>query len=121
MLLTIDEGRMALHLARSAIEYAVSKKPKPAFSLTPVFTDKRGVFVTLTREGQLRGCIGFPYPVMALGDAIEDAAVAAATGDPRFPPVRKDELSSIRLEVTILTVPATLDGDRKKSKLESMA
>jgi uncharacterized protein len=111
MLLTIDEGRMALHLARGAIEYAISKKPKPAFSLTPVFTDKRGVFVTLTRGGELRGCIGFPYPVMALGDAIEDAAVAAATGDPRFPPVRKDELSSIRLEVTILTVPATLDGD----------
>jgi uncharacterized protein (TIGR00296 family) len=109
MLLTTDEGRMALRLARGAIEYAIGKKPKPALALTPVFNDKRGVFVTLTKSGQLRGCIGFPYPVMPLGDAIEDAAVAAATGDPRFPPVRKDELSSVTLEVTILTVPTPLD------------
>jgi hypothetical protein len=48
---------------------------------------------------------------MPLGDAIEDAAVAAATGDPRFPSVRKDELAIILLEVTILTVPVTLEGD----------
>jgi uncharacterized protein (TIGR00296 family) len=111
MLLTTDEGKMALQMARGAIEYAVGKKPKPALALTPVFNDKRGVFVTLTRAGQLRGCIGFPYPVMQLGDAIEDAAVAAATGDPRFPPLRKDELTLIRVEVTILTVPTPLKGD----------
>ncbi|MGA2912411.1 MAG: TIGR00296 family protein [Methanoregula sp.] len=109
MLLNTDEGRMAIRLARGAIEYAIGKKPKPALSLTPVFNDKRGVFVTLTKASQLRGCIGFPYPVMPLGDAIEDAAIAAATGDPRFPAVRKDELSSIRVEVTILTVPTRLD------------
>ena len=77
--------------------------------------DKRGVFVTLTKAGELRGCIGFPYPVMPLGDAIEDAAVAAATGDPRFPPVRKDELASVRLEVTILTVPLPVEGESGKT------
>ena len=109
MLLTTDEGGIALQLGRGAIEYTIGKKPKPVLCLTPVFHDKRGVFVTLTKAGQLRGCIGFPYPVMPLGDAIEDAAVAAATGDPRFPPVRKDELSSVRVEVTILTVPTLLD------------
>src|SRR5512136_2384105 len=108
MLLTTDEGRMALRLARGAIEYSIGNKPKPFLALTAVFNEKRGVFVTLTKAGQLRGCIGFPYPVMPLGDAIEDAAVAAATGDPRFPRVRKDELSSIMLEVTILTVPTPL-------------
>ena len=72
-------------LARGAIEYTIVKKPKPMVHLTPVFSEKRGVFVTLTKQGQLRGCIGFPYPVMPLGDAIEDAAVAAALEDPRFP------------------------------------
>lgn len=113
-LLSTDEGEIAVRLARGALEYAIIKKPKPAIPLTPVFGDKRGVFVTLTREGELRGCIGFPYPVMPLGDAIEDAAVAAATGDPRFPPVRKDELPSIRLEVTILTVPIPLAGEPQK-------
>jgi uncharacterized protein (TIGR00296 family) len=120
MLLTTDEGRMALRLARGAIEYAIGKKPKPVPALTPVFNDKHGVFVTLTKSGQLRGCIGFPYPVMPLGDAIEDAAVAAATGDPRFPPVRKDELSTIALEVTILTVPIPLDVEpcQRPEKIE---
>src|SRR5665647_1777002 len=108
-LLDAKEGDMAVQLARGAIEYTIAKKPKPALLLTPIFSDKRGVFVTLTKAGELRGCIGFPYPVMPLGDAIEDAAVAAATGDPRFPPVRRDELSSVRVEVTILTVPVLLD------------
>lgn len=120
MLLTSDEGMTALRLARGAIENAVVKKPKPALCLAPVFCDKRGVFVTLTIAAQLRGCIGFPYPVMQLGDAIEDAAVAAATGDPRFPPVHRDELPLVRLEVTILTVPVTLDAEpgRRPEKIE---
>ena len=113
-LLNTDEGEMAVRLARDAIEHTIAKKPKTALALTPVFGDKRGIFVTLTKAGELRGCIGFPYPVMPLGDAIEDAAVAAATGDPRFPPVRKDELASIRLEVTILTVPIPVVGEPGK-------
>ena len=104
-LLNAVEGEMAVRLARGAIDYTLAKKPKPVLALTPLFGEKRGVFVTLTKAGHLRGCIGFPYPVMPLGDAIEDAAVAAATGDPRFPSVRKDELASIQREVTILTVP----------------
>ena len=87
-LLNTEEGEIAVRLARGAIEYSIAKKPKPLLALTPVFGDKRGIFVTLTLAGDLRGCIGFPYPVMPLGDAIEDAAVAAATGDPRFPPVQ---------------------------------
>ncbi len=113
-LLDAKEGDMAVQLARGAIEYVIAKKPKPSLSLTPIFGDKRGVFVTLTKAGELRGCIGFPYPVMPLGDAIEDAAVAAATGDPRFPAVRRDELATIRLEVTILTVPFPIEGDPEK-------
>jgi uncharacterized protein len=110
-LLTPDEGRMAIRSARGAIEYVCAKKPKPALKLAPVFNEKRGVFVTLTKNGELRGCIGLPYPVMPLGDAIEHAAGAAALEDPRFPPVRKDELAQITVEVTILTVPESLEGD----------
>jgi uncharacterized protein len=110
-LLTPDDGQMALRFARGAIENVVAKKPKPSQKLTPVFSGKRGVFVTLTKAGELRGCIGLPYPVMPLGDAIAHAAAAAALEDPRFPPVRKEELDQITVEVTILTVPATLEGD----------
>jgi hypothetical protein len=110
-LLTPEEGHMALRSARGAIEYVCAKKPKPALKLTPVFHEKRGVFVTISENGELRGCIGLPYPVMPLGEAIEHAAGAAALEDPRFPPVRKDELAQITVEVTILTVPEPLKGD----------
>jgi uncharacterized protein len=113
-LLTDDEGAMAVRSARAAIEHAVAKRPKKYDDLTPVFNEKRGVFVTLTKSGSLRGCIGFPYPVMPLGDAIVHAAGAAALEDPRFPPVTKDELGEISLEVTILTVPEPLEGEPAK-------
>jgi hypothetical protein len=107
-MLTAEEGILAIRLARGALEHAVGKKPKPALDLTAVFNAKRGVFVTLTIGGELRGCIGLPYPVMPLGEAIEHAAQAAALEDPRFPPVSKGELTAIKLEVTILTVPVPL-------------
>jgi uncharacterized protein len=110
-LLTEDEGKLALLSARNTLEHIIGKKPKKILKLTPVFDQKRGVFVTLTKKGQLRGCIGFPYPVIPLGDAIVQAATAAALEDPRFPPVKKDELPAIDLEVTVLTVPQTMEGD----------
>jgi len=110
-LLTDDEGAMAVRSARAAIDHAVAKRPESSFDLTPVFREKRGVFVTLTKGGTLRGCIGFPYPVMPLGEAIVHAAKAAALEDPRFPPVAKDELPAIQLEVTILTAPEPVGGD----------
>jgi uncharacterized protein len=113
-LLTDNEGDMAVRSARAAIEHAVAKRSKSSFNLTPVFDEKRGVFVTLTKKGSLRGCIGFPYPVMPLGEAIVHAAGAAALEDPRFPPITKDELAAISLEVTILTVPEPLEGEPAK-------
>jgi hypothetical protein len=110
-LLTQEEGEIAVRIARSAVEYAVLRKPKPMIRTPPVFTEKRGVFVTLNKNRLLRGCIGFPYPVMPLGDAIEHVAVAAAMEDPRFPQVSKDEVPELELEVTVLTVPEPLAGD----------
>ncbi|MFA5332193.1 MAG: TIGR00296 family protein [Methanoregula sp.] len=110
-LLTPDEGKLAVRLARGAIEYTTAKTPKPMVDLTPVFAEKRGVFVTLTKAGQLRGCIGFPYPMIPLGDAIESAAVAAALEDPRFPGVKRDELGTLDFEVTVLTPPVPLTCD----------
>lgn len=112
-LLTADEGILAVRTARGAIVHACAKKPEPGLHHTPVFKEKRGVFVTITKAGQLRGCIGLPYPVMPLLEALTHAATAAALEDPRFPPVKKDELESISVEVTILTVPVTIEGDAK--------
>ena len=120
VLLTAQEGDVAVHLARGAIGHALTKEPKPVLKLTPVFSEKRGVFVTLTEGGGLRGCIGFPYPVMMLGEAIGEAAVAAALQDPRFPPVTGAELPSLTLEVTVLTLPQKLacEPDQRPSHIE---
>ncbi len=64
-----------------------------------------GVFVTLNNPTGLRGCIGFPLPDKKLFNALKDASIAAATEDPRFSPVRIDELDEITFEVTVLTPP----------------
>ena len=72
------------------------------------FKQKMGCFVTLKKndlDKSLRGCIGYPEPVHELSKALTHSAVEAATGDPRFPPVRSKELSNILLEVSLLTRP----------------
>lgn len=107
-LLGEEEGRLATRLAWISLVYAVSGKKTGKPQLTPVFSEKRGVFITLTMHGNLRGCIGFPYPNLPLADAIEQAAAAAALEDPRFPQVQPHELPDIELEVTVLTVPQPL-------------
>lgn len=107
-MLTADEGSMAVKMARNTMEAVVHGSPVPSTSLPPVFSEKRGVFVTITRSGELRGCIGYPYPVLPLREAIPSAATGAALEDPRFPPVTLSELHQIRIEVTVLTPPEPL-------------
>jgi len=105
-MLTLDEGKMAVRLAREALTlYVEKKKILEHERLPPVFDENRGVFVTLHEDGALRGCIGYPQPVMPLGRAIVDSAINAGSRDPRFPGIRPGEQKRIELEVTILTKP----------------
>jgi uncharacterized protein (TIGR00296 family) len=109
-MLTEEEGKRGLELARAAIEKYLSEntKPKAPDDLPACFEEKRGVFVTLNKIGDLRGCIGYPYPIFTLKEAIIDAAISAAVGDPRFPPVTKEEFEAVTIELTILTMPQEL-------------
>ena len=109
--LTTDEGRIAVALARSAIAGRLGVTVPPAPGNGPIFREKRGVFVTLEKGGDLRGCIGFPLPVLPLGEAIRDAAISAAFDDPRFPPVREAEYPLLSVDVTVLSVPVPLPGE----------
>ena len=118
-MLTETEGKAAVKLARKTIETFLSEGKVPrsqesGAGLPPVFEENRGVFVTLTEQGLLRGCIGHPYPDSTLKDAILDSAVSAATRDPRFPPVEEDELKNIVVEVTILTQPEKINAPPKE-------
>lgn len=109
-LLALEQGRAAVHLARAAIVNHLSGRSDPKIPDDPVFQERRGVFVTLNTVGhELRGCIGRPYPVLPLGEAIVVSAQNAATEDPRFPPLSLSELENILVEVTVLTVPVRLD------------
>ena len=108
---SIDEGTTLVKIARkSVIEYLekgnILQVPN---NLPTIFNKKFGVFVTLDQieNGKriLRGCIGFPYPTIPLIKAVIDAAISAATQDPRFPSVRIEELDQIVFQVSILTIP----------------
>lgn len=114
-MLNLDEGRAAVSLARDSLSNYVARGARISpVDLPPVFLEKRGVFVTLHEDGELRGCIGFPYPVMPLGAAIIDSAIQAGIADPRFMPVTRAELDRIVFEVTILTTPEPLDVEPGK-------
>jgi hypothetical protein len=104
--LTDLEKKELLALARETIKkkLASGERECPA-SDRPVFAEKRGVFVTLHRDGELRGCIGYPLPLKPLGEAVAEMAIAAATEDPRFPSVTPDELGRLDIEISVLTIP----------------
>ncbi|TCK04656.1 TIGR00296 family protein [Phorcysia thermohydrogeniphila] len=113
MFLDIEKGKFLVNLARAAIEeylnHGVQIEP-PANTPSELF-DKRGVFVTLKKfpSGELRGCIGFPEPIIPLVIATIYAAISAATNDPRFRPVRPHEMENLVVEVTVLTPPERLN------------
>ena len=84
------------------------------------FGFRAGVFVTLSKRGSLRGCIGFPLPSRRLCDGLADAAVSAATRDPRFRPVSPDEMGVVALEVTVLTAPVKIVASRPEEYVASV-
>lgn len=80
---------------------------------------KAGVFVTIKENGDLRGCIGFVTPPTGFLQTVREAAVMAATEDPRFLPVTADDLERIELEITILGSPKPF-GNRDATSLKSL-
>ena len=106
-LLTLEEGTFAVKYARAVIENYLAGKKIVIEGYPEIFDEKRGCFCTLHTypDKELRGCIGIPEPIMPLIEALEEAAISAATKDPRFPPVTLEEMDSIVVEVSILTPP----------------
>lgn len=108
----MDEGVKLVKLARTAIQgYLKHGKIHMVADEGGIPTKKTGVFVSLYTypECELRGCIGFPLPVMSLPEATVKAAIAAATEDPRFPPVEPAEIDRIVIEVSVLSVPEKIE------------
>jgi AmmeMemoRadiSam system protein A len=112
--LSRHERQALLDLARHSIQnyLATGARECPAHD-HPVFDEKRGVFVTLHRDGELRGCIGYPLPYRTLWQAVIDNAIAAATEDPRFPAVTLAELPGLAIEISVLTVPQRVSAHER--------
>jgi uncharacterized protein (TIGR00296 family) len=107
-LISLIEGAELVHLARIAVEKYLQESV--IIKSEKHMLEKAGVFVTLnyltrSKEEHLRGCIGFPLPEKPLYQGVAEAAIAAATEDPRFPPLDRQELNNIIFEVSVLTVP----------------
>lgn len=105
-----EDGKLAVRIARAVVESHVKGEKPPLLDVPQTFKEKYGVFVTLTKgkESDLRGCIGYPEPLMPLIDALRDSAISAASRDPRFPPVKPEELKDISVEVSLLTPPVEI-------------
>lgn len=112
--LEADEKADLLRLAREALAAFVgSRAVIEDRSGRAKFLEPRGAFVTLRKRGELRGCIGYAEPLAPLGRTVIQAAILAASEDPRFPPVGADELESIRIEVSVLTRPREISNARE--------
>jgi uncharacterized protein (TIGR00296 family) len=105
-----EDGQTLVKTARLVVTEYLKKGKKIELSkeIKSKFAFKSGVFVTLDKKENLRGCIGFPMPDEILYQSLLDAAIASSTEDPRFPPVRFEELDEITFEVTILTPPVEI-------------
>jgi uncharacterized protein len=116
--LSLEQGARLVSIARKTIDSMVVDGRVPAAGELAAWSNgageflksNRGAFVTLnTLDGKLRGCIGVPYPVMPLGEAVVRAATGAAAHDPRFPKVEASELDSLTVEVSALTEPEAIE------------
>lgn len=119
MLLSIDEGKLLVKIARDVIESHVKGGKYELPEIPDSFKKKRGIFCTLTIKGELRGCIGVPYPEMQLIDALVDSAKSACH-DPRFPVLRDDELKKIKIEISVLTEPEAVESNSTEELLKKI-
>ena len=104
------EQRLLLHLARRSIEAALAREEQPALPMySDTLTEKLGCFVTLHKDGALRGCIGNIFPASELAQAVQTNALSAAFRDQRFPAVTASELPELKIEISALTAPGELE------------
>ena len=109
---TPQQRELLSELARNTITRAANGESLPETDGDAVAENLRAVracFVTLTKNGELRGCIGSIFPQEPLYQAVASRARAAALEDPRFSPVRSEELKDIQVEISVLTIPRRLD------------
>ena len=102
--LSYEEKQMLKKIAYTSIKDSLNGKPISMFNLqSSILNQKCGAFVSLHKQGRLRGCIGHFGEDVPLHEIVAEMARAAAFEDPRFPPVHREELGDIDIEISVLT------------------
>lgn len=106
-MLSSEEKSYLLRLARASLKAYFEKREwepeAPSPEKYPHLWERRGVFVTLFKRGELRGCIGDIAPEEPLFRSVAKVALSSALSDPRFPPLREEELSELEIEISVLS------------------
>ena len=122
MKLTEKDGEYLLNLAKNAIETYLDTNEiiNPPKDCPDYLKEKLGAFVTLNKHNQLRGCIGYSEPICPLVKAVINVGISAATEDPRFKKVSKEEFKDIDLEITVLTKPELIKVENSEDYLDEI-
>ncbi|MHA2369969.1 MAG: TIGR00296 family protein [Candidatus Hodarchaeales archaeon] len=120
----MSDAILLVQLARQAIKTFLEsgRRPDLPSTLSDSLRKKSGVFCTLKTypDHHLRGCIGYITPELPLAEALIDAAINAATRDPRFPRVSTEELENLVIDITILTPPVLIEAAKPEDYLEKI-
>jgi len=106
--LSEEDRRALLEFARQSVQTAVTRTESPTAPPGAIFERRCGAFVTLHVRGKLRGCIGIIESDEPLCVSIGHCAASAALHDPRFSPVRAEELADLQIEISLLSPPAPI-------------
>ncbi len=107
--LTEEQGRNLLQIARQTIAAALSNEEEKVFSGDAALDAQYGTFVTLKINGALRGCIGNLVPAGSVLDGVQRNAVNAAFHDSRFPSLTVEELEQVHIDISVLSQPRPLE------------
>jgi AmmeMemoRadiSam system protein A len=120
---TDQEKKLLLKIARDSIQYTLEGKSvniQDNFTIPDHLFEYRATFVTLTKFGDLRGCIGALEPSMPLVEDVRVHAIAAATQDYRFNPLVLDELPDIQIEISVIKPIVQINFDSPDELLKEI-
>jgi len=107
-----EERKRLLAVARQSILAILEERQAAVPDPSAHLSELRGVFTTLYLHGKLRGCVGFPAPIMPLYRAVVESARAAASEDPRFLPIRREEAPDLQISLSILSPVEPIRADK---------
>ncbi|PLX28821.1 AmmeMemoRadiSam system protein A [Candidatus Parcubacteria bacterium] len=122
--MNLETKQYLLKLARNTIEHYLDTESQLEVDESDlkddILKEKQGVFVTLEKHGQLRGCMGYIDPVEAVYTAVIENALKASFGDPRFQPLARQELAEIKIEISVLSKSEKVSFDSPEQLLEKL-